>query len=384
MKRRRLLAAVTAGLGGGVAGCNATTDRDTATPADVPSTPTPVRRRVGEVDLPVPRGELETALPRDYIPALVDPAFAADWSGLSVPESSTYDGGPLLPEDSAVVGVEHEGRARAYPLRVLNWHEVVNDTFGGPLVVTYCVLCGSAVAAERRVDGTVSTFGVSGKLWRSDLVLYDDATESLWSQLLATAIRGPRTGERLSIRPASLTSWGEWQARHPDTEVLLPPPHSDTLGGRAGGFDYFSDKYSYDGAPLVGYERSTEGIPPRTLVVGVTVDGQARAYPHDTVVEAGGVVEDTLSGTPLVVTTTPGSVLAAYDRRVGGEPLSFAAADERHLRAGGSRWLRATGEAVDGPHAGRRLERANELPPMFWLGWSEFNPETTVYGEESR
>jgi hypothetical protein len=129
-----------------------------------------------------------------------------------------------------VLGVEHDDRARAHPLRVLNHHEVVNDEFAGPLAVTYCVLCGSGVVFERRVTGEPTTFGVSGRLWRSDLVMYDGLTDSLWSQLAATAIRGPRTGDRLTLVPSSLTTWGKWRSAHPETRVLLPPPHSGTVG----------------------------------------------------------------------------------------------------------------------------------------------------------
>jgi len=382
MNRRQFLAGALVGLGS-LAGCN-TADRGTPTltPAPVAETEAsgPVRERVGEVALPVPRGELRTAVPRDQIPAIVDPAFGEDWAGLSVPDGSGYDGGPLLPDSSPVIGVEADGEARAYPLRILDWHEVVNDAFGGPLLVSYCVLCGSAVVTERRVDGEVTTFGVSGQLWRSDLVLYDRATDSRWSQLLATAIRGPRTGEQLTLRPSSLTTWAEWQDRHPDTLVLLPPPRSGRIADRGRNVDYFTDKYSYDGDPLVGYERTVERVLPRTLVVGVTVDGEARAYPYGTVAEAD-VVNDTLAGTPLLVTTTPGNSLAAYDRRLGGRTLTFEPDDERHVRAGGSAWERATGVAVDGPYAGEQLTRANDIPPLFWLGWSNFNPGSSVYGE---
>jgi hypothetical protein len=374
MDRRQLLATVGAGLALGVAGC-----AETAPRSREPGQPV---TDGGSVELPVPRGEIEHRLPADHIPAIVDPVFAAGWEDLTVPSDSTYDGGPLLPTDAPVVGVERDGLARAYPLRILDWHEVVNDALAGPLLVTYCPLCGSSVTAERRVAGSETVFGVSGRLWRDDLVLYDRATESWWSQLLATAIRGPQTGAQLSLLPSSLTTWGEWQDSHLEPRVLLPPPESDTLRGRDATFDYFDSKYGYDQDQLIGYAGDESERPaPRRLVIGVTADGVARAYPFDIVAEAD-AVNDTVGGLPVVVTVTPGDTLVAYERGVDGTRLTFEPAGAAHLRAGGSRWERATGRAIDGPYQGRRLASATDVPAMFWKGWRDFHPDTTVYGAD--
>lgn len=191
--------------------------------------------------------------PRDLgIDEVVDPAFASDWDGWAI--EGQYG---VLGDDAVVVGVERDGRARAYPLGVLWQHEVVNDDLGGPLIATYCPLCRSGLVAERRVDGEPTVFRVTGLLWRPDLdeseaaqadgrvfgadrdgtarvrtrgnlVMVDDATGSYWSQLLAEAICGPETGHTLGILPSTVATWGAWQADHPDTDVLLPPPHSAT------------------------------------------------------------------------------------------------------------------------------------------------------------
>jgi hypothetical protein len=379
MNRRSFLGALLAGTTGVLAGCRAPTGSGTPQSREPTGTPTPVRQRLGDVELPVPSSEMDHRLPKDTIPAIVDPVFADDWTGLTVPEHSTYDGGPLLPDDAPVVGVERGGEARAYPLRILDWHEVVNDTFAGPLLVTYCPLCGSSVTAERRVDGAETRFGVSGRLWRNDLVLYDRATDSLWSQLLAAAIQGPRTGERLTQVPATLTSWGEWRATHAGTSVLLPPPHSNTVRGRDETYDYFSSKYLHDDDQLIGRPSDmSDPVGPRQFVVGVTADGVARAYPFD-VVTAASVVNDTVGDQPVVVTVTPGQSLVAYERTVDGTVLSFEPAGDAHLRAGGSRWERTTGRAVDGPFEGQRLVAANDDEPMLWTGWEAFHPGTTVY-----
>jgi hypothetical protein len=374
MRRRRLLGGLGAATVTGLAGCVAGY-RDPEPEPVVPPT-----GGGAPVELPVSESELRRPLHKDGIPAIVEPAFAEDWSGLD-PEVVGRDG---LDDDAAVVGVERDGEARAYPLAVLDRHEVVNDRFAGPLLVTYCPLCGSAVVAERRVAGRVARFGVSGALWRGDLVLYDEATESLWSQLLATAIQGPRTGDQLAIHPSRLTSWGAWRDSHPETTVLLPPPHSGTIvSSRPYEYD---EKYAYgDEQQLVGYDGEGE-LGRSTLVVGIVHDGTAQAYPHFVVRDAGGVVTDRVGGRPVVVITTPGGGLAAYDRRVSESVLDFTAvggADGEFLRAGGSRWERESGRAVDGPHEGTSLERANDLAPLFWHAWESFHPETEVYGADA-
>jgi len=318
---------------------------------------------------------MRTALRKDGIPAITDPAFGADWSDWSaVPEHRPEDP-PALEDAAPVVGVGRDGEPRAYPLRILDHHEVVNDSFAGALLVTYCPLCGSAVVARSEVRGEETTFGVSGKLWRNDLVLYDEATDSLWSQLLATAIRGPATGERLELVPSSLSTWGEWREAHPDTRVLLPPPGSATVDGRDSRYQYELSKYGYEEErQVVGYDSSAE----YTLVVGVVHGGEAVAYPFDAVRTAG-AVNDRVGGLPVVVTVTPGGSLAAYERVGAGETFRFAVADERHLRAGGSRWERTTGRAVDGPHEGTRLSPANERSPLFRNAWEDFHPDSRVW-----
>jgi hypothetical protein len=173
---------------------------------------------------------------RNPVRAVENPVFGPDWDQPELPENYRRTGG--LTDDRQVIGVEADGEARAYPLAVLRRHEVVNDRLGGSLLVTYCPLCRSGLVADREVDGRAATFGVSGLLWRppsyptpgdgsgvfvagegidpadgireaGTLLLYDD-TGSRWSQLLARAVCGPRTGERLRIRPATVTAWGAW------------------------------------------------------------------------------------------------------------------------------------------------------------------------------
>lgn len=304
------------------------------------------------------------------IPAISEPAFAADWRGIE----------QALAPDDLVVGVNRGDEARAYPLPVLTRHEVVNDTFDGtPLLVTYCPLCASGVVAERSVRGEAARFSASGYLYRSDLVLYDHTTASLWSQLLATAIRGSATGTALSLLPSSFTTWSRWREANPDTRVLLPPPASETVTaplepvrvGSAGG--------GHVGIAEVPSDAGDGRLPPRELVVGVRAPDATTAYPLLAVREAG-VVEDWVGTLPVAVAADP--VPGAYVRVVDGEVLSFSGdvADGR-LRGGGSTWSLATGEAVDGSLKGAVLRRANTATPMYWFAWVEFHPGTAVYGQ---
>jgi hypothetical protein len=377
MRRRRYLQGLAAGAVGLTAGCldiggSETVSGNSTDPVPDATVQTDTTRAatLTDPDLPLSDSDLRRGAPKDGIPAIVDPVFGEDWSDLEY----------TLADDDRVIGVAVEDAARAYPLSVLNYHEVVNDTFAGPLLVTYCPLCGSGVTAVRRVDGEETVFGVSGFLWQSDLVLYDRKTESLWSQILAKAVRGPKTGTNFALRPSTLTTWGEWRGSHPETQVLLPPPSSGTVNG--------SVNRNYDRNPYPGYSDSErvgisgrsddDRLHPKAWVLGIATDDAARAYPFETISDRGGIVTDRVGDLPVVVATT-GDSLVAYDRRVDGEPLSFER-DGETLVAGGSEWNIVTGNAADGPYEGRTLRQANSRSPMFWFAWADFYPETTIFG----
>jgi len=204
--------------------------------------------------------------PRDGIPAIDRPQF---WS------VSDADG--FLRDDDIVLGVARNGHAKAYPLRILVWHEIVNDSVGGdPVVITYCPLCGTGMAFSRRICGLDQppTFGVSGLLYQSDVLMYDRTTESLWSQLAMEAVAGPMAGKPLEWLPSSQTTWVEWKRRHPEGLVL-----STDTGHRR----------DYNNLPYVDYHQSPRTMFPVPLhrrelrqkawVAGVIVNGVAKAYP---------------------------------------------------------------------------------------------------------
>jgi hypothetical protein len=196
--------------------------------------------------------------PRDGIPSIDDPAF------LPVSKASGLD------DKEPVMTLEIDGKARAYPLRIMIWHEIVNDTLAGRAVsVTYCPLCNAAIVFDRVVDGSETTFGTTGKLRNSDLVMYDRETDSWWQQFTGAAIAGSRTGTRLEIIPSRLESWQSFQSRHPDGEVLVPnnPGFRDYGRNPYAGYDSSAVPFLYRG-PM------PEGITPLSYVV-VVRDGPA-------------------------------------------------------------------------------------------------------------
>ena len=202
--------------------------------------------------------------PRDGIPALSDPKLIAAGEA------------DYLKPMNRIVGITLKGQSRAYPIAILNWHEIVNDNIDGQqFAITYCPLCGTAVAFDATIDGSPTEFGVSGLLYNSDVLLYDRDTESLWSQILSVAISGERVGKKLTLLPVSHTTWRDWREKHPDTLVL-----SDDTG-------HYRD---YQRDPYAGYEKSRytyfavnneapDYYHPKEIVVGLGIDGVYKAYP---------------------------------------------------------------------------------------------------------
>jgi hypothetical protein len=220
-------------------------------------------------DAEIPAREIKPGgPPRDGIPALTDPAFI---------KATEAD---YLEDDDRVLGVNFGGQAKAYPIRILDWHEIVNDVAGKQRVaVTYCPLCGSGVVFATNIGKAWLNFGVSGLLYNSDVLLYDRNTESLWSQLLGRAVSGRLKGTELPQIPAFHTSWQEWRHRHPDTLVMGLPTGLRSEQSR-----------NYERSPYAGYEKSkrlyfkvSHKAPatyhPKEQVLGLSINGVFKAYP---------------------------------------------------------------------------------------------------------
>lgn len=259
------------------------------------------------------------------IPAIDQPVF-------NRPEDVNW-----LEPEQRVIGVHHNGVAKAYPLAILNWHEIVNDRFAGdPVVVTYCPLCGSGVVYQARMDNRDLTFGVSGLLYNSDVLLYDRQTDSLWSQLHHHAISGPMKGRALVQLPSEHTLWRKWLKDYPDTLVL-----SRNTGATR---DYNRDPYDgYEESKLLYFsvEFMSQAFHPKARVIGVELNGLAKAYPFSELAKSAlsGVLEDRLGEAALQI---------EYDAE---------------------------------SQSARVFQGAEEIPVvnLFWFSWFGFHPNTQIY-----
>lgn len=336
-----------------------------ATPEASSSPDRPYNTTAAGVRYTVHPSELIQGCPggKDCIPSIDDPRF------------ESADEATWLRSSDRVIGVEVDGEAKAYPLRILNVHEIVNDEIAGrPIAVTYCPLCRSGLVYSRVVGERTLTFGVSGKLLNANLVMYDRQTETYWSQVTAEAIVGPLVPRTLDLQPSSITTWEQWRSAHPETRVLsrdtdIYPPAT-----------YGSNPYEgYARSDRVGFgvNRVDDRLPSKEIVYGVTVGGISRAYP-ERVVNDRNVINDEINGVPvLVVEDQRTGGVTVFIRQVDNTTLTFAISDGRLVDGNGSRWS-FDGEALDGPYRGTRLEPLN-THGFYWFAWSSFHPETEIY-----
>lgn len=266
--------------------------------------------------------------PRDGIPALDHPE-----AGLAGVSGATT----VWDDDIRVLGLRWNGEARAYPIPILDHHELVNDTLGGrPVLVSWCPLCGTGMVFDRRVAGVERHFGVSGLLYQSDVLMYDRETESLWSQISSRAISGGSRGSELVLLRSRIESWGAWRRRHPGTTVL-----SRRTGHRR----------DYGRSPYAGYATSSrlmfpapsdDRYHPKMPTLGLRIPGVvARGYPAVELVRAGGFAEEDLAGAKVRIRYD--DVAQVFDVK----------APERV-------------EVVEG----------------FWFAWAAFHPDASVFRVE--
>ncbi len=314
-------------------------------------------------------------VPRDGIPPIDEPFFVEAAHAIE------------LSPQSPVIALEIAGDARAYPLEVLTRHEIVNDIVGGaPVAVTFCPLCNSALVFDRQVGGDVLRFGVSGKLRYSDLIMWDDLTESWWQQLTGEAIVGEYRGTVLRMLNSQLVSFEVFKQRYPDGKVLRGP-----LG-------------AYGRNPYVSYDSSPKpflfkGALDKRLFAGeralaAVIGDQAAAYAFSALQEEA-VVNDRVSQRDIVIFWQPGvaSALDAsdidaskdvgmalmYERRLpSGETLTFRRDGRRFVDEETQSVWNIWGEATAGPMAGSRLKQVHAYP-HFWFAWAAFYPDTFLY-----
>jgi hypothetical protein len=270
------------------------------------------------------------------------------------------------------------GQARAYPIRLLSLHEVVNDTVGGqPIAVTWCPLCYTALVFDRVVDGRELTFGASGYLFKNNLVMYDHQSETLWSQLLAQGIRGAYSRSYLKLIGASQTTWAAWKQAHPETRIL-----SALQMGKASEeiIDPYAAYYQSGFTGIMGSGKLDDRLPPKELVLGLQVDREKRAYTFDQI-RSLGLINDNLAGLPvLLLYNSALNSAAAFSREFADGKITFTISDDGSLMdiESASLWDIEQGIAISGPLKGRQLSRLTG-PIVFWFAWSDIYPDTSVY-----
>jgi len=266
--------------------------------------------------------------PRDGIPAIDKPVFITAVQA-------------KLTANERVLGVYFQGIARAYPIRMLNRHEIVNDTFDQTgVVVSYCPLCGSGVVFLLPQSGGGNTFGVSGLLYNSDVLLYDRASESLWSQLMLKAISGQRRGETLALLAATHTTWGEWQKRYPDSVLLSQ--------ASAPGVSYHNNPYAdYEKSEQLWFpvQHKSGELRNKERVLGLSINGVDKAYPHTELASSSAEFEDVVGGTKVRIV-----------------------------------WSEASQSAYVLDSEGQQLPSIS----AYWFAWFSFHPQTQVYRANNR
>jgi len=359
------------------------------TPTELPQIPaSPWEEGPSALDLPTPDDLVETAIiestdfmsggpPPDGIPSIDAPRFVKARSVTT------------LTDTEPVLSLEVGGETRAYPVRILIWHEIVNDTIDGvPVAVTYCPLCNSALAFDRRLDDRVLSFGTSGLLYNSDLVMYDRQTQSLWPQLSGLASIGRLTGAQLDRLPIQTVAWADFKEAHPDAWVLS----EDTGYDRNYGSNPYVRYDEEDSQPFAFLALAPKALPVKARVIGLGSGEEAVAITLDRLRDEG-VMQVSVDGVDVVLFFDPGLTSAldteslaearavgatgAFSPNVDGQRLTFTATDMGFTDAEtGSSW-NVLGQATSGPLTGTSLERIDHVD-TFWFAWSAFQPETSV------
>lgn len=327
----------------------------------------------------VPYSEIRFVIPRDNIPSIDAPKF------VTPPDASAW-----LKDVEPVVSIDINGDARAYPLQILTWHEIVNDTVGDvPVAVTFCPLCNSAIAFDRRLDGVELEFGVSGNLRNSDLIMYDRQTHSWWQQFTGEGIVGQHAGRNLEHLSASIVSFADFKAAYPEGKVLS----RETGYSRQYGRNPYAGYDTYDGNPFLFTGDLDGRLLPVERVIAVTVEDVSVAFPLKALQEEG-VINYEIADSPIAVFHKFGTTSAldkssiAESRDVGsagvfeavldGQALTFSVQDEAIVDdQTGSAW-NILGNAVEGPLAGKSLTPVVH-GNHFWFAWAVFVPETILY-----
>ena len=299
--------------------------------------------------------------PKDGIPSVDDPKFA------------TVSDSEFMSDSDIVIGLDINGETKAYPLFVMVWHEIVNDKVGGvPVSVTYCPLCFTNQVFERIIDGQEVEFGTSGKLYNSNLVMYDRLTDSYWSQALGLAITGELTGYELKRIPFDVISWQDWKNMHPDTLVMT----TETGHLRAYAVDPYGDYYT-DPRIIFPVDHRDDRMHPKELILGFHENDVYRAFKQIDV-ESANVINDKVDDKSLLLVSLFTGNARAFDRMVDGNVLTFDFIDDTIIDLETESIWNYDGLAISGSMDGTQLVRV-PFDPGFWFEWVAFHHTTEVY-----
>ena len=376
---------------------------DSQTRSSTPSELTPGRTTVTAPSFPgwpatdfskttIDLREVEPGCPaRDCIPPLDVPGTveiaAAQGGHATFAPAKTVEFEPQLP----IAVVTASGITKGYPLHVLTWHEVVNDRFGDvPVVVTFCPLCNTAISFDRRIDGRVLDFGVSGNLRNSDLIMWDRQTESWWQQATGEGIAGALAGKKLVHVSTTIVSFRDFVANHPDAPILT----EDTGFGRSYGINPYAG-YDGDSRPFLFSGTPDPRLPALNRVVTLDRDGDGVAIPLTSLATVG-VSNLKAGGKDLAVFWAPGTAsalgaesikdaadigsAAVYESRLEGSDLTFRPGDVPGTfidEQTGTSW-NIFGTGIAGKFAGKQLAPVFHTTE-FWFAWAAFHPKTTIW-----
>ena len=307
--------------------------------------------------------------PPDGIPSIDKPKF------ISIQEADKY-----LEDSELVLGLNINGDIRAYPLQILVWHEIVNDKVGDiPVAVTYCPLCFTnqvfnSTIVDDKGKAVILEFGTSGKLYNSNLVMYDRTTKSLWSQAMAQGIVGKLAGVKLERIPFDVAYWKEWEQLYPESKVLS----KDTGSTRPYGADPYGDYYT-NGDVLFPVSNSDDRLGLKEIIIGFENNGQYKAYKLQEV-ENKKVINDQVNGKPITLFSLHPFMVRAYDPVVDGQTLEFSynTKDQNFVDKLTSSLWNFEGKAISGQMKGKQLTRL-PFDEGFWFEWVAFHPKTELY-----
>lgn len=299
--------------------------------------------------------------PKDGIPSIDNPQFIKAQDA------------QFVSDDEFVIGLDINGESKAYPLFILVWHEIVNDRFGNTSVaVTYCPLCFTTQVFDRTINDKETEFGTSGKLYNSNLVMYDRNTDSMWSQALGKAIVGDLTGYELQKIPFDLAKWSDWKKLHPDTLVLS----TDTGFSRPYDSDPYGDYYT-DSRIIFPVKNADDRMHPKEIILGFDSENSLKAYKMSDI-ESQKIVNDVINEKNLLLVLVSPSNIRAFDRQVDDRVLEFTLDGQNMMDLQtGSKWD-FDGVAISGQLMGQHLNRI-AFNPGFWFEWVAFHPTTEVY-----